>query len=271
MEEPLFGRPRPSPTTPAPAAAAAPDTAQPSPLQEPAAPVQGHAPANQDDAAPPLTDEDFVLSVNDIRVKLENLGISKSKDSIQRYCRDGLLEWRKLGMFNRYYVTERSVEKLIDTLRLDEAAASGTQEHEAPSEEISDGVQVHEDAASEKTNRDNELQDTAPAEPQVHAGARNSGLEDEPLVIELRRTITRMEEGIEFLQDELRDRRQQTKALSAVIDAFQKNAETANLKALADQAQSAAASDTNYSAHVVQDGAEEEGDNQQSSARSHGV
>ena len=85
-------------------------------LQRPAA-AKGAMP---EDEAPYIEDEigldmDVVddphllypLSVEDMRTRLFALGISKSKDSIQRYCREGTLDCVKLGMF-RLLVSTRN-------------------------------------------------------------------------------------------------------------------------------------------------------------------
>lgn len=85
----------------------------------------------QDDAAAGSDPYDlYPLSVDEIRSRLFALGISKSKDSIQRYCREGTLDCIKLGMLRRYYATEVSVEALIETLMNDAAASDSTQLHE---------------------------------------------------------------------------------------------------------------------------------------------
>lgn len=56
--------------------------------------------------------EAYPLWVDAIRSRLFKLGLSKSKDSIQRYCREGTLKCVKLGMLRRYYATDASVARL---------------------------------------------------------------------------------------------------------------------------------------------------------------
>ena len=60
-----------------------------------------------------LTPKDFSVSVDEIRLLLAQSGIEKSKDTIQRYCREGRLDCVKLGLLRRYFATPQSVENLI--------------------------------------------------------------------------------------------------------------------------------------------------------------
>jgi hypothetical protein len=142
-------------------------------------------------------------------------------------------------------------------LQTDEAASSGMHLRAPARSTTEEPLQLHAVAPKENTPGTKDPHEAAPNRAQVHAGERTSNLEEEPLVIELRATIGRLEKGTEFLQDELTDRRQQTKALSAVIDAFQKNAETNHLAALAEQAKREASSKQDkkhhYTATVVED------------------
>jgi hypothetical protein len=183
---------QPAPTNMQPHASAE-ETPQQSLLQPPAAPMQQGA------ATPPDTDE-YTLSVDEIRLKLHSIGISKSKDTIQRYCREGELECFKLGMFKRYYATEQSVEKLIDKLVTDEAASSSTQVHEVAHTEMQHDVQVHAGTVEEDTKPDNEPHEAADTRTQVHAGADNS--------------------MVDFLQEQIRVKDEQIKVKDEQIAAM---------------------------------------------------
>ena len=77
--------------------------------------------------------DEFTLSVDEVRTRLFDAGISKSKDSVQRYCREGTLDCLKLGMLQRYFATEESVDALIETLLQDIDADGSVQLHEAAS------------------------------------------------------------------------------------------------------------------------------------------
>ena len=261
---------------------------QPKPLDNRAAMVQKPAVAEPLEQSSLPANDEFILSVGDIRLKLLSLGISKSKDTIQRYCRDGALEWRKLGVFNRYFVTERSVNKLIEKLQYDAGADASIQLHASAIKENSDNLQAYEAAPSEIHTNDSGPHKAAPTNMQLHAGAgekietetpvhaaaHSLELEDEPLVKELRKTIERMEEGTQFLQDELRDRRQQTKALTTVIDAFKENAEASKIQALVEHArQEQHDGQSDYRAEVISKDTEADamGENSQPGATDHGV
>jgi hypothetical protein len=65
-------------------------------LQEMPDPAGANSGAQVDAAASGDPYDAYPLSVTDIRSKLFALGISKSRDSIQRYCREGMLDCVKL-------------------------------------------------------------------------------------------------------------------------------------------------------------------------------
>ena len=76
-------------------------------LQAPELEVQVH------EAAPLVTppqpnrpDSAFTVSVDEARRRLADIGLDRSKDTIQRYCREGSLDARKLGLFGKYFITE---------------------------------------------------------------------------------------------------------------------------------------------------------------------
>lgn len=64
----------------------------------------------------------YKISVDEILLRLREVGIEKSKDSVQRYCREGALDCQKLGLFKRYFATETSLIALIKKMQPDEDA-----------------------------------------------------------------------------------------------------------------------------------------------------
>ena len=127
-------------------------------------PVASHATHDDEAACSRDPYEVYPLSVDDIRSKLFTLGISKSKDSIQRYCREGTLTCVKLGMLRRYYATEASVDALIETLQNDAPSSDGMQHHEHTDrlmqvrDDGDDGaIQLHAPASMENPTQNNEL------------------------------------------------------------------------------------------------------------------
>lgn len=119
--------------------------------------------------------ETYPLSVDDIRSKLFALGISKSKDSIQRYCREGILTCVKLGMLRKYYATENSVSALIETLENDTASSSSVQLQEGADSlmqaEKGSCEQVHAAATDENPAQNEKLHAPASTIMQVHEGS----------------------------------------------------------------------------------------------------
>ena len=104
--------------------------------------------------------KDYCVSVDEIRLLLFENGIEKSKDTIQRYCREGRLDAVKLGLLRRYFATSLSVDHLLEYLRtdavevdaaeLDAAASTGMQAHEGADSDESPGVHLHAAAEPSK-------------------------------------------------------------------------------------------------------------------------
>ena len=154
----------------------------------------------------------YPLSVDDIRTRLFALGISKSKDSIQRYCREGTLDCVKLGMLRRYYATEVSVEDLLETLQNDAAASDSTQLHEATGSMQEDEVQLHAAVPVPDLAKDKDLhaaastgmQEDAAAGSGTHRGADKAS--QDPKETEQSRSGESgfHAEMVDFLKDQIR-------------------------------------------------------------------
>jgi len=160
------GRQRPAPTF-----MQHQNTAENKPLQEVAAPVQADAGVQVHEGAP-KADADYSLSVDDVRRLLHERGVNKSKDTIQRYCREGDLECRKLGMLKRFYATDVSVQNLLEKMQADAPASSGMQVHEAVEPEVNSEATTEQakNKSVEKVS-ETELHETASNGMQVHEGA----------------------------------------------------------------------------------------------------
>lgn len=127
----------------------------------------------QIDAAASIDPYDlYPLSVDEIRSRLFSLGISKSKDSIQRYCREGTLDCVKLGMLRRYYATEVSVEALIETLMNDAAASDSTQLREGADSFMQLETPLLAPVSPIPVAKNNDLHEAAPSRMQADAGVR---------------------------------------------------------------------------------------------------
>jgi len=142
-----------------PSFAPAKDTSQPSPLQGHAgaytpakSSVQVDTPAYH---SPADTVSEYSVSVDEVLIRLHEIGIDKSKDTIQRYCREGDLDCEKLGMLRRYFATENSVIKLMEKLQPDAEALSVKQVHEAAPVQAPKREQVHA-GASIRDNEENQ-------------------------------------------------------------------------------------------------------------------
>lgn len=186
-----FGRRRQS-FSPHPPAKDAPatGTAQQSTLLKDAATLQQHAGRL----------DIYTVSVDEIRARLHVVGIEKSKDTIQRYCREGQLDVVKQGMFKRYFATEKSVPNLVEKFSNDPTVSSYTQ---------------------------------------FDALARSGTLLDEGTANLMEKMYEKQLEAkdkqIDFLQEELVDRRSATKALEKLVEAFKTNSDATLLNAQTEQ------------------------------------
>ena len=153
------------------------NTAQQSLLQDDAAPVQVHAGADTEPT-------EYTVSVDETRARLHALGIAKSKDTIQRYCREGDLDCQKLGMLRRYFATEASVNALIAKLQNDATASAG--------------VKVHAPAPEETTSEDQELHEGARSRTQIDAP-----VDDESIVDFLKEQVRVKDEQIKVKDEQI--------------------------------------------------------------------
>ncbi len=223
--------------------AAVEDTAENGPLQwDAAVDPEPEVAVQQDAAAPPTppsgAEEQYSVSVDEIRSRLQSVGISKSKDTVQRWCREGQLDCQRLGLMRRYFATEPSVEAWMQELQKKENSQdedSRTQVHEASRSSNSTGKQVHAGATEPDVAEDGELHEAADSRVQEDAGegaAGAVGVAAEREIIKLKdEQIESLKSERRFLRDELVDRRKQAEALGDVIKSLKLQSETAFLNA----------------------------------------
>ena len=130
--------------------------------------------------------KDYCVSVDEIRLLLFENGIEKSKDTIQRYCREGRLDAVKLGLLRRYFATPLSVKRLLDYLRtdaveieaseLDAAASTSMQAYEGADRDEAPDVQLH--AAAEPSKSAPEPDPHEAASTRMQAYAAGDGMVD---------------------------------------------------------------------------------------------
>lgn len=215
MEHHQFGRDRPAPSfKPASVAAkenqlkpdaGAQNMAQSIPLQLSAGAI-GFVPDEhlEDDFKPPLPHpelKDYTISVEDVLLRLREVGIDKSKNTIQRYCRRGDLDCQKLGKFRRHFATEASLELLIKKFQPDADAPNGMQVHEGAEAERRDESQVHEAAPIRDVLENHNPHAGASTRVQTNEAATDGSL-------------------VEFLKDEIRVKNKQLEVKDEQIAAM---------------------------------------------------
>lgn len=210
--------------------------------------LQADAEATDDNLqvhAPP-SPEDFTISVEQVRDHFRSKGLSKSKDTVQRWCRNGELACRKRGVLNRYFTTEASLlaleQKLLPDMMAENAGGIAidpgrTQlDAAAVADERSD-LQVHDGAnasarsdlhrdteselqvhAPERSDKRATPQDEGPANPDVsRLVAENEGL---------RAQLENRDSQIEFLQEEIRFAREQRSSVVQISNRMLETLET---------------------------------------------
>ena len=142
MTTDIFGQRRLEPLhSPAPQAHEAENSPETNTLQDDAASTTDM----QVDALP--KPEDYTISVEHVREHFRSKGLTKSKDTIQRWCRAGDLDCQKRGVLGRYFTTETSLlkleQKLLPDMIAENAGAAVVQPDAAePDAERSD-MQAH--------------------------------------------------------------------------------------------------------------------------------
>ena len=227
------------PYAPAVQQGAAPEnTAQNNDLQQDAADlggVQAHAPTEEIVQPTVLpSPEDYTISVDEVRAHFRAKGVSKSKDTVQRWCRTGELDCQKRGVLGRYFTTETSLLQLEQKLLPDMIAESvggataiSTQLHEAAQPDDSSDAPLH--AGAEEAERSS-MQAHAPEHEEaqsstqlhtpastaarsdvqqdvhLHAGERGGSAEVAELRAQVKGLTSQLEQAQEinqFLRDEI--------------------------------------------------------------------
>lgn len=194
-------------------------------LQQNAA-VQPHAPAPQ---VPPddevtSTPEDYTISVEQVRDYLRQKGLNKSKDTIQRWCRTGDLECRKMGLLNRFFTTEASLlaleKKLLPDMIAENAGVTsrvstsmpqpaadaniGVQQHAGDQDTEISGMQLREgeDAGERSGTKENTMPNAAASSSTPkHAATQVAELQAQ--VAGLTSQLEQMQSMNEFLKEEI--------------------------------------------------------------------
>lgn len=185
--------------------------------------------------------KDFTISVEQVREHFRSKGLSKSKDTVQRWCRTGQLTCRKRGVLNRYFTTEASLLELEHKLLPDMIAEGVGTKPSATSVQLDapaiprsiSGVPLHEDVDAPARN---EMQEYEGAEMKARAGASAADapqLDTAPdtsrLQAEnegLRAQLKNRDGQIEFLQEEIRSAREQRGAVVQISNRMLETLET---------------------------------------------
>jgi len=193
--------------------------------------VQVHtAPAESSPITSPVTPAaDYTISVEQVREHFRQKGLAKSKDTIQRWCRNGDLDCRKQGILNRYFTTEKSLKvlegKLLPDMIADQVGTSQTsmQPHSGAREfthgvarlrstaDTAEHTSTQVDAAHTEAERDGmQAQKTADAVSYTRTELRAAEERPAAEVAELRAQVVGLTSQLEqsqamnkFLQDEV--------------------------------------------------------------------
>lgn len=173
------------------------NTAQSNYMQQPA---EGHSDVQ---VQSPVEVDEYTISVDQVREHFKSRGLSKSKDTVQRWCRQGDLDCQKRGVFGRYFTTETSLKKLETKLLPDMIAEGAGAKLEAqPVVDERSDVQVHAAAnAGASSGKSGQMQEDAAARSSVRLDTVDAQAQEVATVAELKATITGLKGQLEQVQE----------------------------------------------------------------------
>lgn len=168
--------------------------------------VQVHAPAKP---------EDYTISVEQVRDHFRSKGLTKSKDTVQRWCRNDDLDCQKLGLLGRYFTTETSLfeleRKLLPDMIAENAGAAVVPLDAAANEPTRTDLPLHapvDEPAHSNVQPDEGEGAAARSETPVqipvgplHAGEELASLRAE--VVGLKDQLSEAKENAKFLREEI--------------------------------------------------------------------
>lgn len=187
--------------------------------------------------------EEFTISVEQVREHFRAKGLSKSKDTVQRWCRTGELACKKRGVLNRYFTTEVSLleleRKLLPDMIAENAGGKKPEYTDAQFDAAANAatetsMQLHEaeDAgASSGTQSDKEMPvqlhapervDRQPDSEEIQASLARLTAENEGL----RAQLENRDSQIDFLQEEIRSAREQRGSVVQISNRMLETLET---------------------------------------------
>ena len=193
----------------------------------------------------PFPVEDYTISVEQVREHFRAKGLKKSKDTVQRWCRQGELDCQKRGVLGRYFATETSLllleKKLLPDMIAENSGAvtderSDVQLGAAAEEAVSRSMQVH---VAEDAGARSDIQADASGDVQLHAAERHSipvetgtmGVDADRARLQaenegLKAQLENRDKQIDFLQDEIRSGREQRGAVVQISNRMLETLET---------------------------------------------
>lgn len=158
--------------------------------------------------------EDYTISVEHVRDHFRSKGLTKSKDTVQRWCRTGDLDCQKLGLLSRYFTTETSLfaleRKLLPDMIAENSGAAVVQPDAVANEAASIDMPLNAPAET-PTHRDIQVDEAS------DAPARSDVAVNEPAPLQsieelaklraenggLREQLAEARENAKFLRDEI--------------------------------------------------------------------
>lgn len=162
--------------------------------------------------------EEYTISVEQVREHFKSKGLSKSKDTVQRWCRTGDLDCQKRGVLGRYFTTEASLQVLENKLVPDMiaenagAAAAASTGMKPKDDAPSDSAHAHAAVFSEErteaqrraaadTSEPSGMQEDAPDDAAAHSDPQLAELKAQ--VAGLASQLEQAQEINQFLRDEI--------------------------------------------------------------------
>jgi hypothetical protein len=155
------------------------------------------------------------LSVHEVEAQLLAAGVPRSRRHIQRLCQNQSFDAAPLGPNDEWYIAPDSVPKVIGDLRAIEEQRS---RRVASQRDVSHQVAAEKSltTANDMSRHDASQRDTAAAQNKEEGSTTSN--DTSRYVAQLEKRIEEKDKTIDFLQEELVDRRSQIGGMKEIID-----------------------------------------------------
>lgn len=173
------------------------------------------------------------LTIAEVEAQLLAAGVPRTRRHVQRLCLNGSFDAARLGPNSDWFIAPNSVEKVIGDLRaLEEQRARRVATQRDMSHDVAPEIANKSEpdmSRHDATQRDASQLENRQEQPATPSDmSRPVATETASYVAQLEKRIEEKDDTINFLQEELVDRRTQISGMKAIIDGQRQLLETIN-------------------------------------------